>query len=127
MPDKPGELLQKLTHNQFSQITVGALIESLNKAVPASWKLLNINVERYKQIPQIASSLPTNSELNTVYQALNEIFPTFPFITASQLKSQPNYTEVGHQFQIAAIGSTIAQYTLQKSHLTLFLKNGLST
>ncbi|MBF0280596.1 MAG: hypothetical protein HQM13_22570 [SAR324 cluster bacterium] len=123
MSDKPGALLQKLTQNQFSRITIGSLLDMLTKEVPAAWKLLNINVDRYKQVPSVVSALPETRDLNAVYQGINEIFPTFPFVASSQLKSQPSYFAAGQQILIAALGSTVAQYIIQKPKLSLFLKN----
>ncbi len=123
MSDKPGALLQKITKHQFSQITIGSLLEALAKEIPAAWKLLNTNVGRYKQVPSVVSGLPETRDLGAIYQRINEILPTFPFVASSQLKSQPDYIAVGQQLLIAGLGSNIAQYADQKSHLSLFLRN----
>lgn len=123
MSEKPGVLLNQLTNNQFSRIGLGAILNRLTQVVPASWKLLNINVDRYKRLPSVTATIPTNTHTDGLYQAISETFPTFPLIVSSQLKSQVAYLDIGQQLQISCIGSLVAQHQKKHAHIEQFLKN----
>ena len=122
MPEQPATLIQQLTRNQFSRISIGAMLVTLRKVLPVSSTLININVNRYKANLTVAPRLPQNAGLDKMYQWLFEAFPTFPFVISSQLKSQPTHLAIGQQLQICQIGSTAIQYHEKMPHIEQFLK-----
>lgn len=123
MAEKPGALINQLTSNQFSRITIGSMLDILTKVAPVSWKLLNGNVDRYQASLTVVPRLPKNAGVDKLYQLLSEIFPTFPFVISSQLKTQPTHLEIGQQLQICEIGSTVIQYHENLPHIQQFLQH----
>ncbi len=123
MSGKGSALLLKLTNHQFGQIAVGPMMQILTKIVGPTWKLLQINIDRYLQVPSVASSMPGDKYSVPGWQAASEIFPTFPLVAATQLKSQSNYVDIGQQLLLGVIGSVVTQYQKQQTHTTLFLKD----
>ena len=122
MSCETSNFFQKLTRDQFAQIGLGTLFVTLNHLIPKTIKLLKINMDRYRMVPIVDSVVPNTPDMVPVYQTLCDIFPTFPFIISGQLKSQPSSVVMGEEFQIAGIGSSIAQYNSQQTHIGYFLK-----
>ncbi|MBF0276148.1 MAG: hypothetical protein HQM13_00095 [SAR324 cluster bacterium] len=118
-------LIYKLTKNKFAEMPLGSLLANLTTMVSASFKLLQINVDRYRMVPIVSTAIPNNQDLSAVYQAACDIFPTFPLMVATQLKSQSNYAQIGHNLQIAAIASTAAHYenNTRKPHIVHFQRS----
>ncbi|MBF0278413.1 MAG: hypothetical protein HQM13_11500 [SAR324 cluster bacterium] len=114
--------LHKLTHNQFGEVTIGNLLVALNHLVPQSFELLKINVERYRRVSSVNGSIPKTRDPSVVYQILCDIFPTFPLVVAGQLGSQSKFSEMGQQFQLAGIGSLVAQYDSQHKRISHFIE-----
>ncbi|MBF0286367.1 MAG: hypothetical protein HQM14_01000 [SAR324 cluster bacterium] len=99
------------------------MMQILTKMVGPTWKLLQINIDRYLQVPIVASAMPGDKYSVAGWQRISEIFPTFALVAAAQLKSQSNYVDIGQQLLIGAIGSVATQYPKQQIHTELFLKN----
>ena len=116
-------LIHQLTHNQFGRITIGSLLVTLTTQLSASFKLLQINIDRYRMVPIVSTAIPNNMDLAAVYQSACDIFPTFPLIVSTQLKSQSNYAKIGHYLQIAEIGSMVPQYNPKQAHVVHFLRS----
>ena len=49
-------LIHTLTHNQFGRVTIGSLLATLTTQVAASFKLLQINVDRYRMVPIVSTA-----------------------------------------------------------------------
>ncbi len=116
------KLNQILGNRAFGQAPIGEMIVGLGKFIPRSFQLIQLNIERYGQVPEIASAIqkaPMASQLQTI----NDIFPSFSFLFSSQLRINPTFHDLAKNLLLADIGTTVARQSPYRSHIRLFLKN----
>lgn len=121
MAEKNVVINNRLNNNKFAQQKISSIMMNLNLLVPQTSKLMLINLDRYGQVSDVSNAIGHSKDFKHSFRVIGEMFPTFPFMVASQLKSQPNFLEIGQQLQISAIGSVVNSYSEQKKHLTSFI------